>query len=112
MDLTISLDEQQAVNLQRQASSRHLSPEQFARALLDDALGRIVEEETWGAMNNRRIELIRKSRSSGLSAEEMRELEQLQAAADRRLEPMDRQLLGAAQHFRRLAEGLPDEPNP
>jgi hypothetical protein len=31
---------------------------------------------------------------------------------DRRLEPMDRQLLATAEQFRRLAEGLPDEPNP
>jgi hypothetical protein len=34
MDLTISLDEQQAARLQQQASSRHLSPEQLARDLL------------------------------------------------------------------------------
>jgi hypothetical protein len=112
MDLTISLDDQQAAQLQRQASSRRLSPEQFARDLLGDALGKIVEEETWGAVNRRRVDLIRKSRSSGLSAEEARDLEQLQAAIDRRLEPLDRHLLATAEHFRRLAEGLPDEPNP
>lgn len=112
MNLTISLDEKQATHLQRQASSRQLSPEQFARDLLGDALSRIVEEETWGALHRRRIDLIGKSRSSGLTAEEAKELEQLQAAVDRRLEPMDRQLRAAAEHFRHLAEGLPDEPNP
>src|SRR5205085_6824836 len=100
MNLTISLDEKQAAHLQRQASSRQLSPEQFARDLLGDALGRIVEEETWGAVNRRRLDLIGKSRSASLSAEEAKELEQLQAAVDRRLEPMDRRLLAAAEHFR------------
>jgi hypothetical protein len=112
VDLTISLDEKEAAHLQRQASSRHLSPEQFARDLLGDALRRIGEEEKWGALNRRRIELIRKSRSSTLSAEEAKELEQLQAAVDRRLEPMDRQLLAAAEQFRHLVEGLPDEAKP
>ena len=112
MNLTISLDDNQAAQLQRHASSRQLSPEQLARDLLGDALGRIAEEETWGAVNRRRVELIHKSRSSGLSAEEAKQLEQLQAAVDRRLEPMDRQLLAAAEQFRHLAEGLPDEPKP
>jgi hypothetical protein len=112
MNLTISLDDSQAAHLQKQASSRRLSPEQLARDLLGDALRRIAEEETWGAVNRRRIQLIGKSRSSGLSDEEAKELEQLQAAVDRRLEPMDRQLLAAAEHFRQLAEGLPDEPSP
>jgi hypothetical protein len=58
------------------------------------------------------VDLIGKSRSPGLSAEEAKELEQLQAAVDRRLEPMDRQLLAAVEYFRHLAEGLPDEANP
>lgn len=106
------LDENEAAGLQKQASARQLSPEQFARDLLGDALGKIVEEETWGAVNRRRMDLIGKSRSSGLTAEEAKELEQLQAAVDRRLEPVDRHLLAAAEHFRQLAEGLPDEPNP
>jgi len=112
MNLTISLDPRLAAHLQRQASSRHLSPEQFARNLLGAALGRIEEEELWGATNRRRLELIGKNRSSGLNAEESAELEQLQAALDRRLEPMDRQLLAAAEEFRQLAEALPDESSP
>ncbi len=105
MNLTISLDGQQAAQLQSQASARQLSPEQLARDLLREALGRIADEETWGAVNRRRLDLVRKSRSSGLSAAEAEELERLQAAVDRRL-------LGAAVQFRPLAEGLPDEPNP
>ena len=65
----------------------------------------------WSAMNQRRIELIGKSRSLGLSADEAKELEQLQDAVDQHLEPMDRQLIAAAEHFRFRAAGLVDEPN-
>jgi hypothetical protein len=99
MNLTIALDEKQATQLQRQASSRHISPEQLARDLLGEALSRIGIEETWGALNRRRSELIHKSRSTSLSADEAKELEQLQATVDQRLEPLDRQLLAAAEHF-------------
>ena len=108
MKLMIALDEKQAGHLQRQASARHISAEQFAGVLLKEALVRIEEEETWGAVNHRRLDLIGKSRSTGLSAEEEKELNQLQGAVDGRLEPMDRRLLAAAQEFRKLAEGLPD----
>jgi hypothetical protein len=71
-----------------------------------------VENEKWDAQNRRRVELIRKSRVPGLTAAEAEELERLQSAVDKRLEPMDRRLLAAAEDLRRLAEGLPDEPVP
>ncbi len=72
----------------------------------------IVEEKAWRQLNRRRGELIGKSRNPGLTAEEIKELDQLQAAVDQRLEPMDRQLLAAAEQFRQLAEGLPDATKP
>src|SRR5436853_616677 len=72
----------------------------------------IAAEETWDTLNRRRSDLIRRSRSAGPSAAEAEELEQLQAAVDRRLEPRDRQLLAAAENFRNLAGGLPDESTP
>jgi hypothetical protein len=112
MNLTITLDETQAAQLHSQASTRQISPEQFARDLLRDALGKIEDEEKWGALNRRRVELIRKSHALGLTAEEAEELARLQAAVDQRLELMDRQLLASAEHWRHLAEQLPDEPNP
>jgi hypothetical protein len=112
MDLTISLDEPLAAQLRREASSRQLSPEQVARDLLGSALGKIAEEEAWREVNRRRGELIRKSRDRGLTAEESKDLEQLQAAVDQRLDPMDRRLLAAAEQLRQLAEGLPDGTHP
>jgi hypothetical protein len=104
MNLTIALDEKQAGDLQKQASARRVSAEQLAGDLLKDALGRLTEEETWGALNRRRLDLIGKSRFAALTREEQNELEQLQAAMDRRLEPMDSQLLASARHFRQMAE--------
>lgn len=112
MNLTISLDEALAAQLQREASARRLAPEQLARELLGDVLDTIAKEAVWEQANRRRGELIRKSRAVCLSAEESKELDQLQAAVDQRLEPMDRQLIAAAEQFRQLAEGLPDARNP
>ena len=112
MNLTISLDEAQAEQLRRRASAKALSPEQAAQELLGHALHRIAEEEAWRLSNQRRAELIQKSRSLGLTAEEGRELDGLQAALDQRLEATDRQLLAVAAEFRQLAEGLPDATKP
>ena len=112
MNLTISIDEALAAQLHREASARRLAPEQVARDILGCALGKIAEEEAWRQVNQRRADLIRKSRNLHLTAEESQELDRLQAAVDQRLEPMDRQLLAAAEQFRQLAEGLPDATNP
>jgi len=112
MNLTISLDEPLAAQLQREASARRLAPEQVARELLGRALGKMAEAETWHQLNRRRADLIRMSRDRGLTVEERKELDELQAAVDQRLSPMDQQLLAAAEQFRQLAEGLPDATNP
>ncbi len=112
MNVTISLDEAQTAQLQRQADARRLAPEQLARDLLGAALGSLAEQERWDACNRRRVELIRKGRTAGLTADEAKELDQLQAAVDQRLEPTDRRLLAEAEQLRRLAEGLADEPIP
>lgn len=112
MNLTISLDEAQAAQLQGQASARRVSPEQLAGDLLREALERIEDEQRWGERNRRRVELIRRSHDVGLTSEEEEELDRLQAAVDQRLGLVDRQLLAGAEQLRRLVEQLPDEPNP
>jgi plasmid stability protein len=112
MHLTISLDEPLAEQLRRRASARDLSPEQAAREILGHALNRIAKEEAQRESNQRRAELIQKSRSLGLAPEESIELDRLQAALDQRLESMDRQLLAVAEEFRQLAERLPDATGP
>ncbi len=110
--LTISLDEALAEHLRRRALAKALSAEQAAHELLSQVLHQIVEEEAWDISNHRRAELIQKSRSLGLTAEESSELNCLQAAIDKRLESTDRQLLGVAEEFRHLAEKLPDATKP
>ncbi|MBY0522103.1 MAG: hypothetical protein K2R98_01815 [Gemmataceae bacterium] len=112
MHLTISLDEPLADQLRRQASARDLSPEQTAREILDHALNQIAEKEAQRESSQRRAELIQKSRSPGLTPQESVELDCLQGALDQRLEAMDRQLLGVAEEFHRLAERLPDATGP
>src|SRR5690242_14346485 len=97
MNLTLSLEEPLADELRREAAARCVSVEQVAHDLLGSALRKRREEEAWRQVNQRRGELIRKSRNSGLSTEESKELDQLQAAIDQRLEPMDRHLLADAE---------------
>lgn len=112
MNLTISLDEPAAEQLRRHATAQHLSPEQVASDLLGGVLRHITEEQRWRAANNRRIDLIGKSRAVGLTTEEAAELDRLQAEADQRLAPMDLQLIARAEAFRRLVEQLPDAKAP
>jgi hypothetical protein len=106
MDLTISLDEALAEQLRRRAPANEVSPEQAATELLGRALHRIAEEEAWDCSNQRRGELIQKSRSIGLTPEESREMDDLQAALDQRLEAMDRQLFDVAEGFREAKDDL------
>jgi hypothetical protein len=86
MNLTISLDELLAEQLRREATARRLAPEQLARDLRCRALGKIEEEQAWQPVQQRRAELIRKSRAHGLTAEEGKELTRVQAAIDQGLE--------------------------
>lgn len=112
MNLTISLEEPLAKELQRQAFARDLSPEAAASELLSDALSRIADQEAWTASSRRRAELIAKNRNPGLTGEERDELDRLQSDVDRRLAPIDRRLLVVAEEFRQLAERLPDATAP
>ena len=112
MDVTISLDESLSAQLRQEACARKLSPEQTARDLLGGALDKLAEQQLWREVHRRRGELIRRSRDLGLTAEEGRELDRLQAEVDQRLAPVDRQLLAAAEQIRKLAAGLPDAPGP
>jgi hypothetical protein len=72
---------------------------------LADALGE--KDGNWDELNRRRIELIRKGNREGLSAAEADELQQLQDAADQRLEQVDLQLLDQLNRFRDAVDNLP-----
>ena len=112
MNLTISLEEPLASQLRAAASARSLSPEQAARDILGTALGKIADEERWRPLNQRRHELIRKSREHSFTAEERSELDQLQAVLDAKLEPVDEQMIAAAESMFQRAKGLRDATKP
>jgi hypothetical protein len=61
MGTTIQLDETLAAQLRSEASARQLSIEELSHRLLTEAVQRIEVSSRWGARNQRRIELIRKS---------------------------------------------------
>jgi hypothetical protein len=88
---TIEIDDPLASLLQTTAASRFVTADQLTRQLLADALA--DKDEDWASLNRRRMELIRKSNRQGLSSEETTGLQQLQDAADQRLEQGDLQLL-------------------
>jgi hypothetical protein len=92
MPVTITLNDELAVRLQAQAQARRLSLEQWALTVLDQATAGSQELQTWAALNRRRAELIRRRYNGGLSEAEESELDELQSAVDRTLEPWDREL--------------------
>lgn len=107
MTLTINLDEALTVQLRKQAAARHLALEEFAAHLLGEAVARLESPQQWEQHNQRRLALIRKSSSTLLSAEEAAELDDLQAALDRRLEPVDDRLLAALERMQHAVDALP-----
>jgi hypothetical protein len=107
MNLTISLDERLAAQLQQEASARRLSPEQVAQGLLGSALSKIAEVAAWLRAHQRRAELIRKRRDLGLTPEERAEFEQLQAAVDQWPAPFDPVVLNRRFHENR--KNFPEE---
>ena len=71
-----------------------------------DDVKTLASDEHWPRTNARRHELIRKEFEGGISPEELRELEHLQAVVAERAAPRDRVLLAFADEFRRQAEAL------
>lgn len=105
MTITLEIDDPLASILQTTAASRQLTASALAKQLLADALGENGDE--WAVLNRRRIELVRKGNREGLSPEESGELQQLQDAADQRLEQGDLQLLDQLNRFHTEVDKLP-----
>ena len=106
MTLTITLDAVLTVQLRKQAAARHLTLEELTVYLLGEAVAQLEDTQQWEQHNQRRLALIRKSSSTPLPAEEARELDALQAALDRRLEPVDDQLLAALERMQHAVDTL------
>lgn len=93
MTLTLKLNETTAKQLNLKAAARHVSVEDLASQILNEAIQRIDADEKHANTNQRRQALIRKSVRESLTDDEKTELQSLQAAAERDLEAMDNQLL-------------------
>ena len=93
MATAIPLDDALASQLRSEATARRLSVEEFSRRLLAEALQHIEASSRWGARNQRRIELIRKSTKVQLTLAEQGELDELQVELYQRMEATDQELL-------------------
>ena len=103
MASVILLDENLAAQLKRQAEAKSLSVEQYAREIL----GQAVATETdlaWRACNERRVALIRRQFSGGLTGHEEAELRRLQEQADEQLDQLDEQRLADVRRLRSRVE--------
>jgi hypothetical protein len=89
MSLTITVTDPLAHRLQFEADSRKIPVEQFALEIL----GQAVQGHEWPPANRRRLALIRKQFATGLTGEEVAELQELQRQADRHLEALDSAML-------------------
>jgi hypothetical protein len=104
MSVTIQLNDTLAAQLKEKAAARQISLEEFTVHLLDGALGQLEIADQWAAQNQRRLDLIRKSCTTRLSPHEQVELQELQAALDQRLEPIDDRLLENLRQWQSAAE--------
>jgi hypothetical protein len=73
---------------------------------LSRALESTEQATAWRELNVRRFQLIHRRHHGGLSAAEEAELAELQAVADRWLEPSDRQRLELLHPYEELAQRL------
>lgn len=109
MSVTITLNDELAQRLKRQARSRHVSLEEWALLVLDRAPEPPDQPDAWRELNARRFALIQKRHEAGLTESEDEELAELQAMADRWLEPIDQQRLADLEPLEELAGRLVEQ---
>jgi hypothetical protein len=104
MTITINLSDPLAAKLAGRARSERVSVEELAVGILSEAVDSPPETSAWTTQNTRRIALIRKRFVGGLTPDEERELQRLQAIADQHLEQLDRKMLDDLEQMRLAAE--------
>lgn len=103
MPVTITLNDNLAAALQRQAQAQFISLEQWALTILGHAAEHQQELQTWATLNHRRFALIRQRYTSGLNESEERELADLQAAVAKSLAAWDREMSEQLEPYETLA---------
>ena len=112
MSVTITLREELADDLARQAQARRMSLEQWATRILEAAVSDDGGRNGWTKLNSRRLALISKEYETGLTDAEAAELAFLQDAAAKACEPQDRKLSGCLSALEQEADypsALPHE---
>ena len=104
MTITINLSDPVAAKLAGRARTEHMSVEELAVEILSDAADSPRETSAWTTQNTRRIALIRRGFTNGFTPDEERELQRLQAIADKHLEQLDRKMLDDLEQMRLAAE--------
>ncbi len=94
MSVTITLRDELADGLARQAQGCQVSLEEWATRILEEAVGDSGGVTAWFQLNSRRLALISKEYATGLTDAEAAQLAVLQEAAAKASEPQDRKLLG------------------
>jgi hypothetical protein len=93
MSVSIPLDDELAQRLHSQAQARCLSLQQWTLLILRQASEQPGDPQAWTQFNARRLALIQRRYSEGLTAAEEQELVDLQDVADALCEPADRRRL-------------------
>ena len=93
MSLTINVSEPLARRLQSRAEAQRVSVEERASQILESGIQGPLAPDQWSVANKRRVLLIEKRFSSGLTDEEQAELQRLQDLADQQLEELDALML-------------------
>ncbi len=111
MPVTITLDDDLASRLKREAEARQVSVQQWAVQVLNGPRGILDQSEAWRELNIRRFDLIHRRHHGGLSETEAAELDELQSIADQWLEPMDHRRLEHLASYEQLAQRLTGQSN-
>ncbi len=93
MALTITVPDLLAKQLQTRAKAEKIPVEELASRLLESGMQSPLEPGQWTIANERRVALIEKRFSNGLTDPEQEELQLLQELADRQLEELDSLML-------------------
>jgi hypothetical protein len=109
VSITINLQDEVVQRLQRQAEARQISLQEWVAWVLSRAPEFPDQPEAWRELNARRFLLVHQRHQGGLTKAEEAELAELQATADKWLEPLDQQRLDALKPYEELARRLQHE---
>ena len=106
MSITIEMQDELVQRLQRQAEARQISLQEWVVRILSRAPEFPDQPEAWRELNARRFQLIHQRHQGGLTEAEEAELAELQATADKWLEPQDQQRLAMLKPYEELVQRL------